>query len=209
MPVDPPQTHASPSPPLAREALGDPLADPLRDPLADEPRARLEGDLAGELRNAKPPPPRERDDELMADPPVGVHHLGRLGGYRQGGRMRLILAGLVVVFVIIGVGLFAWFVRTRPAEHARQFELPPGSDLESRPRTMAWSGGKARLGLDRKPPGVLQIDLPDRSLKLADGCDQAQMKIDVTDGKTTELRVIFGEVVEDLKPGARPLLAAR
>lgn len=207
MPVDPPQSTASLTPPLAREALGDPLGDPLRDPLADEPRARLEGDLAGELRKAEPPPPRERDDELMADPPVGVHHLGRLEGYRQGGRMRMLLALMAVVFAAGGVALVVWFVRTRPPVHAQQFELPAGSDLDARPRVMAWSGGKARLGLDRKPPGVLQIDLPDRSLKLADGCDQAQMKLDVEDGKTTELRVIFGEVVEELKPGARPLLA--
>lgn len=207
MPVDPPQSTASLTPPLAREALGDPLGDPLRDPLADEPRARLEGDLASELRKAEPPPPRERDDELMADPPVGVHHLGRLEGYRQGGRMRMLLALMAVVFAAGGVALVVWFVRTRPPVHAQQFELPAGSDLDARPRVMAWSGGKARLGLDRKPPGVLQIDLPDRSLKLADGCDQAQMKLDVEDGKTTELRVIFGEVVEELKPGARPLLA--
>jgi hypothetical protein len=207
VPVDPPQSTASLTPPLAREALGDPLGDPLRDPLADEPRARLEGDLASELRKAEPPPPRERDDELMADPPVGVHHLGRLEGYRQGGRMRMLLALMAVVFAAGGVALVVWFVRTRPPVHAQQFELPAGSDLDARPRVMAWSGGKARLGLDRKPPGVLQIDLPDRSLKLADGCDQAQMKLDVEDGKTTELRVIFGEVVEELKPGARPLLA--
>lgn len=184
MPIDPSQGNP-------RDALGDPASDPL----------------AGELRNPGPPPRRERDDELMADPPVGVHHLGRLEGYRQGGRMRLLLTAMVAVFVAVGVALFAWFVRTRPAEHARQFELPAGSDLEARPRTMIWSGGKARLGLDRSPPGVLQIDLPDRSLRLADGCDQAQMKIDVEDGKTTELRVIFGEIVEDLKPGARPKLA--
>jgi hypothetical protein len=209
VPVDPPQSTASLTPPLAREALGDPLGDPLRDPLADEPRARLEGDLASELRKAEPPPPRERDDELMADPPVGVHHLGRLEGYRQGGRMRMLLALMAVVFAAGGVALVVWFVRTRPPVHAQQFELPAGSDLDARPRVMAWSGGKARLGLDRNPPGVLQIDLPDRSLKLADGCDQAQMKLDVEDGKTTELRVIFGEVVEELKPGARPLLAAR
>jgi hypothetical protein len=207
VPVDPPQSTASLTPPLAREALGDPLGDPLRDPLADEPRARLEGDLASELRKAEPPPPRERDDELMADPPVGVHHLGRLEGYRQGGRMRMLLALMAVVFAAGGVALVVWFVRTRPPVHAQQFELPAGSDLDARPRVMAWSGGKARLGLDRNPPGVLQIDLPDRSLKLADGCDQAQMKLDVEDGKTTELRVIFGEVVEELKPGARPLLA--
>lgn len=209
MPVDPPQTNASPTPPLAREVLGDPLGDPLRDPLTDEPRARLEGDLAAELRKVEPPPPRERDDELMHDPPVGAHHLGRLGGYRQGGRMRMVFIGLVVVLVAGGIAFMAWFVRNRPPAHAQQFELPAGSDLDARPRVMAWSGGKARLGLDRKPPGVLQIDLPDRSLKLADGCDQAQMKIEVEEGKTTELRVIFGEIVEDLKPGARPLLAAR
>ena len=197
-----------PTPPLAREGLADPLADPLRDPMAEQPQVKLEGDLGAPSRPSLPPP-RERDDELMDNPPVGDYHRGRLEGYRQGGRMRMVLVLLVIGFVAGGVALMVWYVRTRPPEHAQQFELPPGSDLDARPRTMTWTGGKARLGLDRKPPGILAIELPDRTLRLANGSDQAQMKIEVEDGKTTALRVIFGEVVEELGPGARPLLASK
>ncbi len=195
-----------PTPPLAREGLADPLADPLRDPLAEQPKVRLEGDLG-----PRPglPPPRERDDELMDNPPVGDYHRGRLEGYRQGGRMRIILFLLVIGFIAGGVALMVWYVRNRPPEHAQQFELPPGSDLDARPRTMTWTGGKARLGLDRKPPGITAIELPDRTLRLAEGSDQAQMKVDVEDGKTKDLRIIFGEVVEELGPGAQPLIAAK
>lgn len=192
------------TPPLAREGLADPLADPLPDPMAEQPRVRLEGDVAGEPRRTLPPP-RERDDELMSDPPVGDHHRGRLGGYQKGGRMRVVLAALVVAVIAGGVALMVWYVRNRPPEHARQFELPAGSDLD-RPRTMTWTGGKARLGLDRAAPGILEISLPDRTLRLADGSDQAQMKVEVVDGKTTELKVLFGDVVEELQAGARPLI---
>ncbi|HEY0136047.1 MAG TPA: hypothetical protein VGB85_18300 [Nannocystis sp.] len=197
----------APTPQLAREHLADPLADPLRDPLSEQPRVRLEGDLAGEERRTTLPPPRERDDELMDNPPVGDYHRGRLGGHQSGRRMRIIFGILAVALVAGGVGLMVWYVRNRPPQHSSQFELPPGSDLEGRPRVMTWTGGKARLGLDRKPPGVLEISLPDRTLRLADGSDQAQMKVEVEDGKTVALKVIFGEVVEELAPGANPLLA--
>jgi hypothetical protein len=199
----------APTPQLAREHLADPLASPLRDPLSEQPRVRLEGDLAGEERRTTLPPPRERDDELMDNPPVGDYHRGRLGGHEQGRRMRMIFGILAVALVAGGVALMVWYVRNKPPEHTSQFELPPGSDLEGRPRVMTWTGGKARLGLDRKPPGVMEIALPDRKLRLADGSDQAQMQVEVEDGKTVALKVIFGEVIEDLAPGADPLLAAR
>jgi len=196
----------APTPHLAREQLGDPLGDPLRDPMSDLPRVRLEGGLAAEVRGTTLPPPRDRDDELMDNPPVGDYHRGRLGGHEQGRRMRRIFAMVAVALVVVGVALMVWYVRTRPPQHASQFELPAGSELEGRPRVMTWTGGKARLGLDRKPPGVLEISLPDRTLRLAEGSDQAQFKVDVEDGKTVALKVLFGEVVEELAPGARPLL---
>jgi len=199
----------APTPQLAREQLGDPLADPMRDPLDDQPRVRLEGDVAAEVRRTTLPPPRERDDELMDNPPVGDYHLGRLGGHEQGKRMRRIFTLLAIGLVAGGVALMVWYVRNRPPEHASQYELPAGTDLESRPRVMAWSGGKARLGLDRKPPGVLEIALPDRTLRLAEGSDQAQMVLEVEDGKTTALKVLFGDVVEELGPGAKPMIAAK
>jgi len=113
-----------------------------------------------------------------------------------------------VVFVAGGVALLVWYTRTREPVHAQQFQLPEGSELSSRPRTMVWSGGQARLGLDRAPPGLLAIELPDRTLRLADGCDQAQFKVVVEDGRTKTLKVLFGEVTEELGPGARPKLKA-
>lgn len=72
---------------------------------------------------------------------------------------------------------------------------------------LTWSEGKARLGLSREPPGVHTIELPDRTLTLADGVDMAQFKVVVEAGKTTALEVLSGEIVEQLKPGAAPLLA--
>ena len=160
-------------------------------------------DLDGVLKAPEPPPVRERDDELLPDPPKGEHG-GRLAGYAAGAGMRRLLFGLVVVFVAGIVALAVWFTRTREPEHVQQFQLPEGSVMSERPRTMVWSGGRARLGLDRAPPGLLAVELPDRTLRLADGCDQAQFKVDVEDGRTKSLKVVFGEVIEELGPGARP-----
>lgn len=154
-----------------------------------------------------PPPVRERDDELLPNPPMGQHG-GRLAGYAAGSGMRRLLFALVVVFVAGGVALLVWYTRTREPVHAQQFQLPEGSEMSARPRTMVWSGGQARLGLDRAPPGLLAIELPDRTLRLAEGCDQAQFKVDVEDGRTKTLKVLFGEVTEELGPGARPKLKA-
>ena len=197
------ESEAAPSvtPPLARELFTPPkFADPMADPLTDAARPDLNPAPA-------PIPARERDDELMADPPAADYHRGRLAGYSAGARMRKILGLLTVAFVVGGVFLVAGWGRNKPPAHPQQFQLPAGSDLEGRPRTLVWSGGKARLGLDRAPPGVLAIELPDRTLRLADGSDQAQLKLEVRDGKTVELKVLFGEVVEDLAVGATPLLA--
>jgi hypothetical protein len=169
----------------------------------DEPRRlRLEAWQA-----PAPPPVRERDDELLPDPPKGEFG-GRLAGYAAGTPMRRLLFALVVVFVAGGVALLVWFTRTREPEHPQQFQLPPGSELSERPRTMVWSSGSARLGLDREPPGLLAVELPDRTLRLADGSDRAQFKVDVEGGKTRTVKVLFGEVVEELAPGARPRIKA-
>ena len=185
-------------PSLARELFADTLPDALSRPLSD-----------GLPPEPTPPttiPPRERDDELMADPPPAHYNRGRLGGYAAGAGMRRVFIGLVVVLVTAGVLVVSWWARTRPPEHPQQFQLPAGTDLDARPRTMAWSGGKARLGLDRQPPGILAIELPDRTLRLAEGSDQAQLKLEVRDGKTVELKVLFGAIVEELGADALPLL---
>lgn len=186
----------------------DPDSPPSLEPVARSPfrqgaAAPAVEELDGAWQAPAPPPVRERDDELLADPPK-LDHGGRLAGYAAGARMRYLLFGLVVVLVAGGVALVVWYTRTREPTHAQQFQLPEGSELSSRPRTMVWSGGAARLGLDRTPPGLLAIELPDRTLRLADGCDQAQFKVEVEDGQTTKLKILFGEVVEELAPGARP-----
>lgn len=190
------------APPLARGLFNEPrMADPMADPLVDGKRP--------ELAPPAPIPARERDDELMDHPPAADYHRGRLAGYSAGAGARKIMLALTVVLVVAGALVVAWWVRNRPPEHPQQYQLPEGSDLEGRPRVMVWTGGKARLGLDRQPPGVLAIELPDRTLKLADGSDQAQLKIEVREGKTVELKVLFGEVVEELGAGAAPMLAAK
>ena len=192
---------AAAPPSLARELFADTLPDALS-------AGRLS---AGRHRDLEPTPPttippRERDDELMDIVPPSDYHRGRLGGYAAGAPMRRLFYALVIVFVIGGVVLVSWWVRNRPNLHPQQFQLPAGTDLDARPRTMAWSGGKARLGLDRQPPGILSIELPDRTLRLAEGSDQAQLKVEVRNGKTVELKVLFGAVVEELAADAQPLL---
>jgi len=183
---------------LAAELFADTLPDAL-------PVAKPEG-LRPEPKPTTTIPPRERDDELMTDLPPAHYNRGRLGGYAAGAPLRRLFYALVLVSVISGVLVVSWWARNRPSLHPQQFQLPAGTDLDARPRTMAWSGGKARLGLDRQPPGILAIELPDRTLRLAEGSDQAQLKLEVRDGKTVELKVLFGEVVEELGANARPLL---
>lgn len=155
-------------------------------------------------------PARSRDDELLADPPQGEHHRGRLAGYEAGrGARRLLFVGLMIGFV----GTFAawlWYAtREPPQSRTRQFQLPAGTDLAARPRVFTWSEGKAQLGLSREPPGVDTVELPDRTLRLAPGSELARFKVVVKDGRTEALDVLSGAVLEELKPGAPPLLAPR
>lgn len=192
---------AATPPSLARELFADTLPDALA--------ASRRPDRESTPPTTIPPstiPPRERDDELMSVLPPADYNRGRLGGYAAGAPMRRLFYALIVVFVISGVLLVSWWARNRPNTHPQQFQLPAGTDLDARPRTMAWSGGKARLGLDRQPPGILSIELPDRTLRLAEGSDQAQLKVEVRNGKTVELKVLFGAVVEELATDAQPLL---
>ncbi len=196
-----------PTPPLAREVLADPLADPLSVPFAEVPEARLTDAPVGELQPAEPPPPRERDNELLADPP-DLEFRSRLDNARPHRRRRNMLYTLLAVMVFAGIVGVGWKVREDSRGKVHQFLLPAGTDLTTRPRTMEWTGGKARLGLNRELPGVMEISLPDRTLRLADGSDDAMVALEVVDGKTVRLEVTRGKVVEDLKPGATPLLSA-
>ncbi|WP_434421049.1 hypothetical protein [Nannocystis pusilla] len=164
-------------------------------------------DVASEWRPVEAPPASDRDDELMRNPPPGEHHLGRLAGYAAARRIRRVL--IACLAVLVAGTVFAWYRWARRGDDPttlRQFELPAGTDTSERPRVLAWSQGKARLGLTREPPGVDTIELPDRTLKLKDGSDMAQFKVVVEDGKTTALDLVSGEIVEILHPGASPLL---
>jgi hypothetical protein len=153
-------------------------------------------------------PRSERDDELLADPPPSDYNRGRLAGYEAGRRARMILlAGLGVLLVATTVGWYVYATAEPPPPAApKQFQLPPGTDVAARPRTMTWSEGKARLGLSREAPGVDTIELPDRTLRLPEGADKALFNVVVEAGKTTALDVVSGQVAEELKPGAAPLL---
>lgn len=154
--------------------------------------------------------PSSRDDELLADPPQGEHHRGRLAGYEAGrGARRLLLLGLLVGLVGTAGAWFWYVTREPPPPRPRQFQLPAGTDASERPRVFTWSEGKAQLGLSREPPGVEAVELPDRTLRLAPGSDLARFKVVVADGATSVLEVLSGAVVEELKPGATPLLTPR
>lgn len=158
-------------------------------------------------RSVDPPPTGSRDDELLADPPQGEHHLGRLAGYRAGKRVRTVmLVGFATIFVAVTLVWWKWARSGVRDDEVRPFQLPAGTDISDRPRVLTWSEGKARLGLSREPPGALAVELPDRTLRLAEGADVAQFKVAVEGGKTTALKVVSGAVVEELKPGAAPLL---
>lgn len=148
--------------------------------------------------------PREDDrpteghlDELLADPP-DLPTVGPLTGYREGHRTRRwVFVGLVIV--IVGA-VFAgrWYVGY--LESQRRIPVPPtyvlaeGAEDEDRPDALVWTDGIARLGMSRQDPGVRAIVLPDRVLTLAPGCDHAQVKVDVQNGKTVRLKVVVGEI---------------
>jgi hypothetical protein len=111
----------------------------------------------------------------------------------------------------LGVAATAWWIvdarRTAQAE-ARAPKLPsytlsPDVDPSARTRRMVWTEGPARLGLARQEPGVEEIVLPDRRIVLAPGHDVAQLKLDVQGGKTVELKVLVGEIVQ-LPPEPEP-----
>lgn len=123
--------------------------------------------------------------------------LGRLSGYRAANRLRR------RILVVLGLGgaaatfAFVRYLRERAHARAHPFSLPEDVDASERPRELVWTGGKARFALDREPPGLLRIRLPDRDVVLADGCDRAQFTVVVDGGATTSLSVISGEIVEE------------
>lgn len=175
------------------------MSDTPRDDADDADDELAPSAAASAPPEADPEPAADRLDELLADPPLGEYNQGRLGGYAAGARSRRLLAlvGVVAVIVIIagGYALITHFQNRKPIPiHAAP--LPEGTDVRGRSRVMTWSSGQARLALTREPPGADTIVLPDRVIGLADGCDAAQVKVEVEDGRTTMVKVLYGEVVQ-------------
>jgi hypothetical protein len=154
----------------------------------------------------RPAPTTGADDELLPDPPAGAPP-GGLDGYKAGRPMRIVL----VVLMSAAIGGTVWLVRRwqaeRRAEESRptlpEYDLSADVDDGSRPRQLVWSTGEARLGLSRAQPGVEEIVLPDRRIRLAPGHDIAQIKVDVQDGKTVSVKTLVGKVIH-LPPAEDP-----
>jgi hypothetical protein len=149
----------------------------------------------------RPAPTKGGDDELLADPPMGPPP-GGIQGYAAGRRLRMWIAA-----VVIGVlAIIAWQIKRLKDEAAEQARAPkvpsytlptePAVDDGDRPRKLIWNDGPARLGLSSAEPGVEEIVLPDRRLRLAPGHDVAQVKLEVKGGKTIALKIIAGDVVQ-------------
>ena len=139
----------------------------------------------------------DRLDELLDDPPRGDHHLGRFAGDRAGRKVRALMATVLGLAIVSAAWVWWRHTVVRAHERTHPFELPADVDVSTRPREMTWSGGKARLGLSREAPGIEVIHLPDRDIRLAGGCERAQIKVDVRDGQTVALKVISGEIEQE------------
>lgn len=151
----------------------------------------LEPDTSDEARRAA------LEAQLLAEPPaINVAAAGGFAADRRQGRVRwiLLLSGFLVLSALVG----GWLALRRWAEWDRlhPYSLPPGTDTSTRPREIHWSSGKARLGLQRDAPAANVIVLPDRELRLAEGCDHAQVYVDVQEGRTVEVDVLIGDVVQ-------------
>ncbi len=142
-----------------------------------------------------------RDDELLTEiPDVPV---GGFAGYRDGNRIRRSIIAAVVVATVAATMAGVWWARRQEAIYrggpGGEYQVSPAATAElTRPEEMVWSGGRARLGLSRGDPGVHAIRLPDRVIRLADGFDHAQIKVDVRQGKTHRMDVIVGDVEVEL-----------
>lgn len=140
-----------------------------------------------------------RDDELLADPPMGDHHLGRFADYQAADRLRRRI--VIAVLVTLAAGVVGVILYLRHLHQLRApvytVPLPEGTDVSTRPRVLTWSGGKARFALAREAPALEALELPDRVLRLADGCESAEVRVWVEAGRTVEVTVIRGEVRQE------------
>ena len=137
------------------------------------------------------------EDELLDVLPEQDPAGGAFAGYAGSGRVRLFIgcfmaAGLVAA--IWGGSLYADYLRDQERRGlAPEYDNPP-TDVSEADRVMHWDGGAARLGLTRDAPGVNLIVLPDREIRLADGYDNAQLRVRVEGGRTVKLRVLTGRI---------------
>lgn len=150
------------------------------------------------------PPQWEREsresphEQLLTEIPPTDYHRGGLAGYDAGRRIRRGLAIFAACAVFCSVCAYVLAVRHAAWERAHPFVLPEGTDLSTLTRTLVWNEGRARFALDREPPGVEKIVLPDRSLTLAEGSVRAQVVVVVEEGVTTEIEVLSGHVAQAL-----------
>jgi hypothetical protein len=163
----------------------------------DEPERSAAQDVGPAIGRAVPT--SGADDELLADPPMGAPP-GGLDGYRAGLWLRV----FIVVFLIGSIAGAVWLVRHWQAEEAAARAAPKlpsytlATEVEGseRPRQLVWDDGVARLGLSRAQPGVEEIVLPDRRIRLAPGHDVAQIKVEVREGRTVSMAVLVGKVIQ-------------
>lgn len=154
---------------------------------------------AGSRADSRAAPTAGQLSELMVDPPRGPHG-GSIAGYRAGRWTRAAFAALVLAVIGGGVAVYRWIRARVEAERNApvipSYAIADGEDVTTRPRQLVWSSGPARLGLSREPPGVEEIVLPDRRIRLAEGSDHAQIKVEVLGDRTTSLEVLTGDIVQ-------------
>lgn len=146
------------------------------------------------------PPTKGGLDELLPADEAPPAEGGSLQGYKAGSRTRRWIYGGLGIGALLAIVIGQLYVRW--LDHKRhnptpEYELAPGTEDEVRPDTIEWTSGFARLGLSRTEPVIEAIILPDRVLRLAEGSDHAQVKVNVVDGKTVQLKIITGEIVSE------------
>lgn len=137
-------------------------------------------------------------DELLEAPPEGEAPLGSIAAYRAGSKTRRWVFGTLIVGTISALFIGRWYMNHLDEQRHHQppvYTVDPEL-LDELTREVHWDSGTARLGLSREPPGVEAIVLPDRVLRLAEGHDHAQVKVTVVDGRTEDIKVLVGRIVQ-------------
>lgn len=141
--------------------------------------------------------PDEPTEERWPDAlPPADYHLGGLAGYDAGRGARRLLAAVGVLGLVAGIAGYVWYANHVEYQRTHPFTLPADTDIDALPRTLHWSDGNARFALRRDAPGVEAIVLPDRTLRLADGVDRAQVFVYVHDGRA-RVEILSGAIHEE------------